>query len=76
MPGSNASIKCAKWIADKLKEFGSVNIKEQHFQAIAYNGNILNSINISAPINSDVKKRILLLAHWDSRPWQIVTRIP
>lgn len=69
IPGTKPSIECALWIVNKLKEFGAVNIEEQHFQAIAYNGDILNGINISAQINPNVENRILLFAHWDSRPW-------
>ena len=76
VPGSQASIRCAKWIELKLKEFGVDNIQEQHSQLIAYNGDKFDAINISAQINPDSQNRIILLSHWDSRPWADNDRNP
>lgn len=69
VPGSYASLQCADWIMGKLEEFGAVNIKEQRSQLIAYNGKSFEAINISAQINPKANNRIILFAHWDSRPW-------
>lgn len=69
IPGSQASIQCSKWLVGKLKEYGTVNIQEQHTLLYAYNGDKLDAINISAQINPDIQNRIILISHWDSRPW-------
>lgn len=69
IPGSYASLQCAKWIVRELKHFGVVNITEQHSQQVAYNGKKFRAINISAQINPEIHNRILLFAHWDTRPW-------
>lgn len=36
---------------------------------MAYNGTILKSRNIIGVYNPDTKKRVLLFAHWDTRPY-------
>lgn len=69
VPGSTASSACADWLEGKLREFGAERINVQHAQIKAYNGDALNIRNISASVNPSAAKRILLLAHWDSRPW-------
>lgn len=69
VPGSGASAACADWLVGKLREFGARDISQQRARIKAYNGDILDIQNISASINPDAAKRVLLLAHWDSRPW-------
>lgn len=69
VPGSAASAACADWLEGKLREFGAERINVQHAQIKAYNGDALNIRNISASVNPSAAKRVLLLAHWDSRPW-------
>ena len=65
---STAHEKCGKWIVDKFKEYGC-EVQEQKADLKAYNGTILKSTNIIAHFNPNAKKRILICAHWDSRPW-------
>lgn len=69
VPGSAASRQTADWILGKLREFGASNIEEQHTQLKAYDGTPLDACNISAQFNLDTERRVLLLAHWDTRPW-------
>ncbi len=68
VPGSQAQKDCAAYLAEKLKSFGAV-VTEQTFQMRAYNGEILDGINIIGAINPDADRRIILSAHWDSRPY-------
>jgi hypothetical protein len=44
-------------------------VEVQSFKARAYNGKVLRGKNIIASFNPENKKRILLCAHWDSRPY-------
>lgn len=69
VPGSAASRLTADWILGKLREFGASNIEEQHTQLKAYDGTPLDACNISAQFNPDAERRVLLFAHWDTRPW-------
>lgn len=69
VPGSSASQNCARWLAQRLGELGAEDVELQHGSVKAYNGVTIPVINISARYNPAAKKRILLLSHWDSRPW-------
>jgi len=68
IPGSEAQRECAEYLAGKLRSFGAV-VTMQEFQMRAYNGNVLDGINIIGAINPEANRRILLGAHWDSRPY-------
>lgn len=59
---------CAKWLEAKLTEFGA-DIIVQEAQVRAYDGKMLDMKNIIGQFNPENKRRILLFAHWDTRPW-------
>ena len=63
-----AHVRCADFFSSTFKKFG-LQIIEQDFQAKGFDGKILRSKNIIASINPAATKRILLGAHWDTRPW-------
>lgn len=65
---SPAHDKCGEWIAQKMKGYGC-EVTNQYADLKAYDGTILKSRNIIAQHNPQAKKRILLCAHWDTRPW-------
>ncbi len=67
VPNSNSHNKCGFWLSTKLKEFG-LQVIEQNINLKAYNGEILKAKNIIASFKPEKKERILLLAHWDTRP--------
>ena len=52
----------------KFKQYGC-EVLEQKADLKGYDGTILKSTNIIARYNPKAKKRIMLCAHWDSRPW-------
>lgn len=68
VPNSQAHKACGDWIVAKLKQY-SPEVIEQNAKLKAYDGTILNARNIIATFNPDASSRILLCAHWDSRPW-------
>lgn len=68
VPGSAAHLHCANWMESKLL-LTCDTVFRQETTVIAGNGKQLPCINIIGVINPDAAKRILLLAHWDSRPW-------
>lgn len=68
VPNSEAHKLAGEYLYKKLAEFG-FDANDQEFEAEAYNGDILNSRNIIGVLNPEASKRILLSAHWDSRPY-------
>lgn len=69
VPGSEASRNCAQWLLSTLTRLGADTVIASHNSVTAYDGTDLNITNITARFNTHVPKRVLLLAHWDSRPW-------
>jgi len=65
---SEAHEKCAEWIIRKFESFGC-KVKLQKADLKGYDGTTLRSTNIIASYNPEASQRILLCAHWDSRPW-------
>ncbi len=68
VPGSVAHRECGDWLAGKLKSFGA-EVNEQKADITTFDGTAIPMRNIFARINPQAEKRILLLAHWDCRPW-------
>jgi len=68
IPNSDAHVACRKYIVSNLQETGAI-ITEQSADLKAFDGNILKSTNIIASFQPENKNRIILCAHWDSRPW-------
>ncbi len=69
VPGTKASAECAQWLQQRLRLLGAENVNVQKATITAYDGTRLPINNITAQINPSARKRILILAHWDSRPW-------
>ena len=59
---------CADWIADKFRSYGC-EVVEQRADLKGYDGTTLKARNIMASYRPEATTRILLCAHYDSRPW-------
>lgn len=68
VPETQAHADCAQWLAAKLGEFADTVIV-QDFRAKLYNGKGVDGQNIVGVFHPEAKKRIVLCAHWDSRPY-------
>lgn len=68
VPNTEAHVQAGDWLVSELKRHG-VKVTEQNARLKAFDGTVLNARNIFGQINPEAKDRILLLAHWDSRPW-------
>ncbi len=66
VPNSKAQEKCAQWLKGKLESYGGV-VQLQSFTARRHDGQSLKGYNVIASWAPEVKQRILLSAHWDSR---------
>ena len=67
-PKSLAHKKCGDWIVNKLNSYG-YNTTEQIGNVNAFDGTKLPLRNIIAQLNPSNKNRLLLCAHWDTRPF-------
>jgi Zn-dependent M28 family amino/carboxypeptidase len=56
------------FLVDALENFGG-KVQEQKFEALTFDGVNLSLRNIIASFNPEAVKRILLAAHWDTRPY-------
>ena len=68
VPGTMAHYDCAMYLQKKLEGFGWVVRSEQGLMT-DYKGDNQPVYNIIASLNPQIKQRILLCAHWDTRPW-------
>lgn len=68
VPNTDPHIVCGAYLVSTLKSYGA-EVTEQNFSEQAYNGTTLHLKNIIASYNPNVQKRILLAAHWDTRPY-------
>jgi Zn-dependent M28 family amino/carboxypeptidase len=69
VPNTPEALACAEYLSFTLGRFADT-VYLQDFKIYAYDQKtILNGRNIIGVFNPDNKKRILLAAHWDSRPF-------
>lgn len=68
VPGSEAHAKCGDWLVEKLKGSGA-DVSQQTSTLTTFDGTSIPMRNIIARLNPNAESRILLLAHWDTRPW-------
>ena len=65
---TDAHDKCGDWIMDKFRQYGCA-VTPQRTTLNGYDGTPLKSTNIIASYRPELAERVLLCAHWDSRPW-------
>lgn len=68
IPGTPEQEACAAWLTAHLKTFADT-VYVQRATVTAPKQKSLPCINIIASFHPAAKKRILLLAHWDTRPY-------
>lgn len=68
VPNTRAHQNAAEWFVQKFESYGA-QVQVQAFDAVTYDGTAVDLKNIIASFNPEVKKRILLAAHWDTRPF-------
>ena len=65
---SEAHEQCGQWIVEKFQGYG-MDVTEQRATLKGFDGTPLQSNNIIARYQPEKEQRIMLCAHWDSRPW-------
>jgi len=67
VPNTDAHNECAKYLVSTMERFGA-KVIVQKAKVKAYDETVLNIQNIISSFRPEVKRRVLLFAHWDSRP--------
>ncbi len=67
VPGTEAHKACGDWIVLKFGQWAD-EVTEQTATVVAWDGTVLPMRNIIAQFNPQARRRILLCAHWDTRP--------
>lgn len=68
VPGTPVHKQAATLLADELKRHGA-EVTVQEFVAKSFDNQLLKGYNIVGSYNPEAKSRILLFAHWDTRPF-------
>ena len=68
VPNTAAHRACGDYLAAKLEQLGA-KVYNQYADLVAYDNTILKARNIIGAYNPDSRRRVLLFAHWDSRPY-------
>lgn len=66
-PNSPGAKKALAFFVEELKKYAD-NVQTQEFTHEGYNGEKLNLTNVIASFNPNAGTRVLLCAHWDTRP--------
>lgn len=69
VPGTEAAEACASYLESELVRHGAEMVRAQTGVVTAFNGDRLPIKNIMGSFRPESRDRILLLAHYDSRPW-------
>ena len=65
---SEAHELCGQWIVEMFRSYG-MEVTEQRATLMGFDDTPLQGNNIIARYQPQLSNRILLCAHWDSRPW-------
>lgn len=68
VPNTEAHRRCGEWLASELRRRGA-DVTEQRADLTAFDGTVLKAVNRLGRFNTESPDRLLLLAHWDCRPW-------
>lgn len=68
IPNTAAHRNAGDYLVKKLRSYGA-SVVVQEFKATTFDGQELSLRNIMGSFNTGIQKRIILAAHWDTRPW-------
>lgn len=68
VPGTPAHTACGNWLEAELNRTCDT-VVTQHATVTTFDNTRLNIRNFIGSVNPQAERRILVLAHWDCRPW-------
>jgi putative aminopeptidase FrvX len=69
VPGTKAHRECLDFLVSQLQQFGASVVRQPFLQTIPRINKTVTMTNIIASFGLEKEERILLAAHWDTRPW-------
>ncbi len=69
VPGTDAHTRCADYLTSAFAAYGADTILTHRSDVTTYDGRTLPARNILARFNTSAPRRILIAAHYDTRPW-------
>lgn len=69
VPGLPGHAAAARWLEERLRACGPDTVIVQSFESPVWNGSRYSLTNLWASFNPRAARRLLLVAHWDTRPW-------
>ena len=69
VPGSDAHASCLAYFVDKFNSFGADTVIVQNGETVLYDGTKMPIRNVIASFGIGRPNRIMICAHWDSRPF-------
>ncbi len=68
VPNTDSHREAGKWLANTLGSFADT-LYTQETRVRAYDGTVLNIKNVIGVFQPESRRRVLLCAHWDTRPY-------
>jgi hypothetical protein len=68
VPNTPSHVECGDWLQASLERFADT-VYVQSARLRAWDGTVLNIRNFIGSFQPENNRRILLCAHWDTRPW-------
>jgi Zn-dependent M28 family amino/carboxypeptidase len=68
VPNTQAHVDCGNYFTEEFRRFGA-KVIEQEVTLYTYNKQAIQAKNIIVSFDSENTNRVLLFAHWDSRPF-------
>lgn len=68
VPNTKAHEQCAAFLIATFKKYNLI-VDVQEGEVKAFNGDVLRIKNIMASVNPEIQPRVLITAHWDTRPF-------
>ncbi len=68
LPNTPAHVACGNYLASTLERMGA-KVTNQYADLVRHDGVLLKARNIIGSYKPESKKRVVLFAHWDTRPW-------
>lgn len=68
VPGTAAHARAVEWLSSELRRH-KAEVAHQRADLTAFDGTQLKAVNIIGQYNPEAGDRLLLLAHYDCRPW-------
>ena len=66
-PGSSGHAACLEFLVNEMRKYAD-QVKRQEFTHVGYQGEHFELTNVIASFNPQSSDRVLLCAHWDTRP--------